>query len=109
MFIVAAALDSYDFSKKESPVDYNFGSENKVIAIRGPFSFIGDDGQVYTVSYFANENGYQVIIDISGLILKNIFDYHNFFCFEAFWFTLWFQFLNFFEKNAFSPATSDFL
>ncbi|KAL7049060.1 hypothetical protein ACKWTF_003577 [Chironomus riparius] len=66
-------LDSYNFAyeqsdgqkREESAVVNNFGSENESIAIRGSFSFVGDDGQTYTVTYIADENGFQVIIDTS--------------------------------------------
>lgn len=37
----------------------NVGSENEAIAVRGSFSFVGDDGQTYTVTYVADENGFQ--------------------------------------------------
>lgn len=37
----------------------NAGSENEAIAVRGQFSFTGADGVVYTVTYVADENGFQ--------------------------------------------------
>lgn len=43
--------------REESAVVNNFGSENESIAIRGSFSFVADDGQTYTVTYVADENG----------------------------------------------------
>ncbi|KAG5676768.1 hypothetical protein PVAND_006577 [Polypedilum vanderplanki] len=60
-------LDSYNFAyeqsdgqkREESAVVNNFGSENESIAIRGSFSFVADDGQTYTVTYVADENGFQ--------------------------------------------------
>ena len=82
LFIVAAALDSIDFSKdfsiKESAVDNNLGLDKEVIVIHGPFSFIGDEGQPYSFSFIADDTLFQVTIDISGLILKNIFDWQFF-------------------------------
>ncbi|XP_075971209.1 flexible cuticle protein 12-like [Anticarsia gemmatalis] len=37
----------------------NAGSENEAIAVRGQFSYTGPDGQIYTVTYIADENGFQ--------------------------------------------------
>ncbi|CAG9795414.1 unnamed protein product [Diatraea saccharalis] len=37
----------------------NVGTENEAIEVRGQFSYTGQDGQVYTVTYVANENGFQ--------------------------------------------------
>jgi Insect cuticle protein len=45
--------------REEEAVVNNFGSENESIAIRGSFSFVADDGQTYTVTYIADENGFQ--------------------------------------------------
>ncbi|XP_041970671.1 flexible cuticle protein 12-like [Aricia agestis] len=37
----------------------NVGTENEGIEVRGEFSYIGTDGQTYTVTYVANELGFQ--------------------------------------------------
>lgn len=37
----------------------NAGSENEALAARGSYRYTGDDGQVYEVSYVADENGFQ--------------------------------------------------
>ncbi|TKX27925.1 flexible cuticle protein 12-like [Spodoptera litura] len=37
----------------------NAGTENEAIEVRGQFSYTGPDGVVYTVTYIANEQGFQ--------------------------------------------------
>ncbi|CAH2105197.1 unnamed protein product [Euphydryas editha] len=37
----------------------NIGTENEALEVRGEFSFVGNDGILYTVTYISNENGFQ--------------------------------------------------
>lgn len=37
----------------------NLGTEGEAIEVRGQYSYIGDDGVTYTITYIANELGYQ--------------------------------------------------
>jgi hypothetical protein len=46
-------------SRQESAVVNNLGSDAEEIVVRGSFSFLGDDGQTYTVTYVADKNGFQ--------------------------------------------------
>lgn len=47
------------FAKQESGKLINAGTENEAIAVTGSFSYTGPDGVVYTVTYVADENGFQ--------------------------------------------------
>lgn len=35
------------------------GTDHEAIAVRGFYTYLGDDGQTYTINYVADENGYQ--------------------------------------------------
>lgn len=37
----------------------NAGTENEAISVTGSFSFLGQDGVLYTVRYIADENGFR--------------------------------------------------
>ncbi|XP_055913240.1 larval cuticle protein 65Ag1-like [Eupeodes corollae] len=37
----------------------NIGAEDEAIVVRGQYQYIGDDGVTYSVSYIADENGFQ--------------------------------------------------
>jgi hypothetical protein len=54
------SFETSDGVKREEEAQLkNIGSENESLAVRGSFSFVGDDGQTYTVDFIADENGYQ--------------------------------------------------
>ncbi|KAH8406833.1 hypothetical protein KR222_005515 [Zaprionus bogoriensis] len=37
----------------------HLGPDHDALAVRGFYTYLGDDGQTYTVNYVADENGYQ--------------------------------------------------
>jgi hypothetical protein len=37
----------------------NIGTDTESLAVKGSYSFVGDDGQTYTVDFVADENGFQ--------------------------------------------------
>ncbi|CAD7083182.1 unnamed protein product [Hermetia illucens] len=46
-------------SRQEQAQLKNIGSENEALVVRGSISWIGADGQQYTLNYIADENGFQ--------------------------------------------------
>ncbi|XP_039753488.1 cuticle protein CP14.6-like [Pararge aegeria] len=50
---------SNDIQAQESGVLVNVGKENESIQVQGSNSYVGTDGQVYSVTYIADEGGYQ--------------------------------------------------
>ncbi|XP_017775407.1 PREDICTED: flexible cuticle protein 12-like [Nicrophorus vespilloides] len=50
---------SNGISASEQGQVINAGTENEAIAVRGQFSYVGADGVTYTVTYVADENGFQ--------------------------------------------------
>ncbi|KAJ0179055.1 hypothetical protein K1T71_005830 [Dendrolimus kikuchii] len=50
---------SNGISEQAQGVLKNVGSENEALEVRGQFSYTGVDGVVYSVTYVANENGFQ--------------------------------------------------
>ncbi|XP_052872068.1 flexible cuticle protein 12-like [Anopheles cruzii] len=60
-------LDGYNFqyetsnniNRVESAQLKQFGEDVQALVVRGSYSYTGPDGQVYTVNYVADENGFQ--------------------------------------------------
>ena len=58
--IIYYSFAQSDGQKREEQAQLkNVGTENEAMSVRGSFSFVGDDGQTYTVTYIADENGFQ--------------------------------------------------
>lgn len=50
-------------SRKESAVVNNLGSDNEELAVTGEITWTAPDGQVITLKYIADKNGFQPIGD----------------------------------------------
>lgn len=64
-------IDGYKFayetsdgvSRQEEAELKNAGSENEAMSVRGSVTWTAPDGQVFTLNYIADENGYQATGD----------------------------------------------
>ncbi|XP_014363754.1 endocuticle structural glycoprotein ABD-5-like [Papilio machaon] len=58
------AYEQTDGTKQEQEGKLvNVGLEDEHLVVKGRFTFIGDDGVTYVVTYIADENGYQPEIE----------------------------------------------
>lgn len=46
-------------SRQESAELKNPGTENEALVVKGSYTYVGADGVQYTVTYIADENGFQ--------------------------------------------------
>ncbi|XP_034658687.1 endocuticle structural glycoprotein ABD-5 [Drosophila subobscura] len=54
------AYETSDGSKQEQQATLKkLGPEEDALQVTGSYTYVGDDGQTYTVTYTANENGFQ--------------------------------------------------
>ncbi|XP_022218687.1 larval cuticle protein 65Ag1 [Drosophila obscura] len=54
------AYETSDGSKQEQQATLKkIAPEEDALQVTGSYSYLGDDGQTYTVTYTANENGFQ--------------------------------------------------
>ncbi|XP_058455704.1 flexible cuticle protein 12-like [Malaya genurostris] len=50
---------SNQINRQEQAQLKSFGDDISALVVKGSYSYTGDDGQVYTVNYIADENGFQ--------------------------------------------------
>ncbi|KAK4880447.1 hypothetical protein RN001_008593 [Aquatica leii] len=52
------AYQTSDGISREEKAELKTIGSNKAVVVRGSYSYVGSDGQTYTVNYVADENGY---------------------------------------------------
>ncbi|CAF4778049.1 endocuticle structural glycoprotein SgAbd-5 [Pieris rapae] len=58
------ALEQSDGTKKEEQGELkNAGTDDEAISVRGSYTWVGPDGVTYTVTYVADDKGYQPTIE----------------------------------------------
>lgn len=50
---------SNGISQQEQGEIVNVGTEHEAVVVRGSYQYVGPDGVTYTVTYIADENGFQ--------------------------------------------------
>ncbi|XP_058122953.1 endocuticle structural glycoprotein ABD-5-like [Anopheles ziemanni] len=53
------AFETSDGQQRQEQGELKKVGEEEALVVRGSYSFTADDGQVYTVNYVADENGFQ--------------------------------------------------
>lgn len=49
-------------SRQEEGVIKNLGTDNEILSVTGVISWVGQDGQTYTINFIADENGFQPVL-----------------------------------------------
>ena len=63
IFVFVFVFNSFEtsdgISRQESAMINNLGTDHEAISVQGMVTFTGDDGNIYTLNYKADENGFQ--------------------------------------------------
>lgn len=49
-------------ARQEEGIIKNLGTDNEILSVTGAISWIGPDGETYTINFIADENGYQPVL-----------------------------------------------
>lgn len=60
IFFIPCSVETSDGkSHQEEGQLKDVGTDHEAIVVRGSYTYVGDDGQTYTINYLADENGFQ--------------------------------------------------
>ncbi|KAF5297781.1 hypothetical protein FQA39_LY11930 [Lamprigera yunnana] len=57
-FAYVSRYQTSDGTSREEKAELKTIGSNKAVVVQGSYSYVGTDGQTYTVNYVADENGY---------------------------------------------------